>query len=549
MAFKKHSMPFGIKTDKKWLALQRYPHPVADFIHQNDGPWPQPAPDNPVGQMAEVVHLPKQEQKDWQHNVGNMYIKRLLFNWPQGLWYALTHSRYKHYSDDEFTFELSEGLYSKFITPLDNGDLELIKSIPSFDESIHYVKADFSCMEPVAPNCFDGMFAASSITFFETVQNDDERIQKLKVCAIWLYDSVNDAKPYDNDVTNASKKQRLLTPDDGDAWHLAKYFVLQGAVHRVNLTEHALLHFPYDPINAVSKSILPTNHLLHQLLMPHFLLSLGVNKAVLENKGSLINRDKHKFYSPFCAEGEYIRQLLPDGYLGRKGKPNAYPAFHFAEFPKFPKSEYGLFLKAYYDVFEHYVTQVLNVVDDDNEEEHWLYIALWLDSIEEWIPGFPRSEEVVVITKNGAKPLVKDGEPVGRIKLIKTVSLIMWDLSVAHATDHIAINNKRPHGNPFRLRVAPPYQQPDKNWHDKLVQRKDLLTFWFTDLLFYRPNNVTELQNVTYPFAQSDAQKTQHLKALNVRFKQALQDCDTLMQQQLEYLPCRLEQISTSLQY
>lgn len=520
----------GITLKDKWRAVLKYPHRVEDYIHHNDGPWPQPAPDNPVGQMAEVIHLPEQEKKDWKRDVGNMYIWRVLTQWPKGLWYAFTHKDYKDFDDKQFNAEISEGLYSKFLTPLDEGDLEIFKQrLPELEDNKElYYKADFSCMEPIAPHCYEGMYAAPTITLLKKDVSDIKG-QRHKVLAIYLYEVDSELQP---------KTAEVFLPEDGDAWHLAKYFVLQGAVHRVNLTEHALLHFPYDPINAITKSILPMDHLLFQLLIPHLLLSLGVNKAVLENPGSLINRKKHKFYSPFCAEGIYIRELLKDGYVGRPKSPESYPQYNMMDFPKFPASQYGDFLKAYYKVFEAFVPRVLDMIADEDEEA-WLYIALWIDSIEEWVMKFPDSTEIV-----------KDGKPVNRQKLYDIVTLVMWDLSLAHATDHIAIHNKQAHGNPFRVRVAPPTsEKPAAGWRDKLVTRLDLLTFWFTDLLFYKPNNVTELRKVIYPFKLKDAEKQKQLEQENKLFLQALKDCEKKLQQEGIALAARLDQISASLQY
>ncbi len=526
-----------VTRDKKWEVLLKYPHPLEDYWHKNDGPWPQPAPENPVGQMAEVIHLPEQEKNDWRKYVGNMYIRRVLTQWPKGLWYALTHHRYKNFDDNAFNEEISEGLYSKFLTELDEGDFERFKHyLPDLDPDAEYKKADFSCMESVSPHCFKGMYAAPTITLFKKTghQQAGKRYQCL---AIYLYEG-QESKQGD-EIKFTITRESLFTANDGEAWHLAKYFVLQGAVHRVNLTEHAILHFPYDCINAITKSILPKQHLLFQLLIPHFLLSLGVNKAVLENPGSLINRDRHKFYSPFCAEGIYIRRLLPDGYIGRgTGKENAYPAYSFPLEPKIPPSEYGEYLQAYYNVFAEFVAKVLAHIADDDEES-WEYIGLWAECIREWMPGFPKREA-----------LIDNSKPKDRELLNQAVTMIMWDLSVAHATDHIAIHNKRPHGNPFRIRVpAPSRDKVTDNWRGKLVKRRDLLTFWFTDLLFYKPSNVTQLQNVLYYFRHKNPETEKALKTLNGEFLDYLKKCEQDLKARGITLPARLEQISTSLQY
>jgi hypothetical protein len=61
----------------------------------------------------------------------------------------------------------------------------------------------------------------------------------------------------------------LLTPEDGEAWELAKYFVLQGAVHELVLVVHPRVHLPMDTVNAISRTALPRTHLLARLLEPH----------------------------------------------------------------------------------------------------------------------------------------------------------------------------------------------------------------------------------------------------------------------------------------
>lgn len=541
----------GIKLADKYAAIKKYPHGIEDYYHKNNGPWPQPAPDNPVRQMAEVIHLPAEEEEDWKENVGKMYFWRVVLNWPKGIWYALTHSKYIDLTDQQFKKEITEGLYSKFMTPLDVGDLELFrKQLPELSRNEDdFVKADFSCMEPIGPNCREGMYAAPTITLISKNMNDNGSFHYEPI-AIYLYQVSEGEGEIPNEFRYKKQQEDIFTPTNGENWHLAKYFVLQGGVHRVNLTEHALLHFPFDCINAISKSILPTNHLLFQLLIPHFRLSLGVNRAVLENPGSLINRDQHKFYSPFCAEGIHVRKLLPDGYVGRgEAKKNAYPEYNFPLQPKIPDSDFGKYLQAYYDVFVEFVPKVLSKIDDDDEES-WLYIGLWADCIEEWMPGFPKSENLID-AKNGNRPKENAHQLLNEI-----VTMIMWDLSIAHSTDHIAINNKRPDGNPFRLRVPIPTQKtkPDKNWRSKLVTRLDLLTFWFTDLLFYQPHNVTSLQNVDYSFVLADGvrdkeEKQHYLKQETKNFRKALSECEQKLIDDGVDLPARLDQISTSLQY
>ena len=80
---------------------------------------------------------------------------------------------------------------------------------------------------------------------------------------------------------NSDEDAVVLDPEDGKAWALAKSFVLQGATYKLILSEHALLHFPFDSINAISKTALPKNSILLQLLLPHLDFTLVLDNAVL----------------------------------------------------------------------------------------------------------------------------------------------------------------------------------------------------------------------------------------------------------------------------
>ena len=71
----------------KWRGLRKFPFTLDDFIHRNEGPWPQPAPDNPSGQIAQVIHLPQSELDDWKKNVSRKYLRIVLTRWPQALLY------------------------------------------------------------------------------------------------------------------------------------------------------------------------------------------------------------------------------------------------------------------------------------------------------------------------------------------------------------------------------------------------------------------------------------------------------------------------------
>ena len=147
----------------------------------------------------------------------------------------------------------------------------------------------------------------------------------------------------------------MLKPEDSERWRLAKYYVLQGANHCMNLIEHARVHFPSDAINAVTATALPKSHIVFKLLNPHARLSLGVNNSVLEGAGSLINRTTWTIYSPFAAPGIEVRRLLPFAWHGKAGN-GAYRPFVYPREPRDMPTRYGVFLRKYYDVIYEFVS-------------------------------------------------------------------------------------------------------------------------------------------------------------------------------------------------
>ena len=107
-----------------------------------------------------------------------------------------------------------------------------------------------------------------------------------------------------------------VTPSD-PAWNLAKAYALQGASYIGLFVVHPALHFPMDTINAITKSAVPRDHPLFQLLYPHCSYALAVDNAVLETEdGVLSNNAQGTWYDPLTANGRVIKRLLVRGMRG-----------------------------------------------------------------------------------------------------------------------------------------------------------------------------------------------------------------------------------------
>lgn len=482
---------------------------LEDYLYGNAGPWPQPAPEHPTGELARVLHVPEPEMTLWQRTVARMYVRLLLTRWPCGLWYAFRHPHLKEIDDARFSHYLSEALYSKFLATLDPEDERVFaEQLKGAGGDTRFYKSDYGPIADIADDTNPGTYATPSVALLR-----QDGAGPARAVAIYL-----------------PRPKLLLTPEDSNrhAWNLARYFVLQGAAHRINLIDHAVVHFPSDPINAVTKTILPKDHLLLKLLLPHFFLSLPVNYSVLEGGASLINRTTWVIYSPFTAPGGVIRRLLPYGYLGIPGN-SGYPQYRFRPKPVFPPSLYGEFLAAYHATIRGFVAQVIpHLMAAPPGSDTLAFVSLWADHVAQWVPGFPDADQIW------------EGET-----LIDTVATVIWNVSAAHAADHETLHNMPTDEIPFRLRVPPPTSRDMPAYEQKRLNNWwDIFQAWLTDKLFYQPHNQSWLKDVDYGFAEPELQR------LNQQFRQDLRATENRLRDQGRVpIFAPLDDIAASIQY
>ncbi len=528
-----------------------------ELLYGSNGPWPTPSPGRPLSEFAEVCNLPQAEHKDWKKNVSRMYMWIIATRFIPGLWWAYVKSKgqYDKFNDEHFNAHITNGMYSKFLCELDEGDASLFEErIPEIKTKPElYLKMDFSGMEWIVHKTYPDTYVAPTIALFKILPNSNgNNYPDYQAVAIHIYQCDEEFKKIDDtaDTLVPDYVDPQLSKEDKNRWELAKYYVLQGAVHRINMTEHGLLHFPHDSVNAITKSILPTQHPLFRLLHPHLRLSLAVNNAVLEGTYSLLSRTNWVVYSPFAAEGKYTRRLIPDGYVGRPGKPNAFPVYRFDPEPKYPNTSYGVYLEKNYKIFLKFVTSVIKetlpaeYLSDDNSgvRRNWELIALWGESIAEWVPGFPMREDL--LEENAETQRVS----CNRELLIKTIAKMIWTLSVAHAGDHFGFGQAGPTRNVFRIHVKPPLKDVvvEDSFFKKLVKPWDLFQSYLTNELFYKPHNTVDLVDVTYDFKNHPNElKIQGFRDLLVK---ELKECDIEEHQRDEKLP-PLGDVSSSIQY
>jgi hypothetical protein len=525
-----------------------------DFLYGENGPWPSPPEDDNACKVAPEVKadgphcIPQDEEDQWQKFLGN-YLES---NFPSFSWQAIDYSAdllgvplspkdkmgieaviagwlatgeradldgpgdypgpYPALSDSTFTDLIAHGLLSKLMSQLDSPDEALFQSFLN-DQTREFWKCDLTHMR-VVRETWNGEYVAPSVVLLSRPQSPAPGQEyDFRIDSIVLFVQSQPGGPYDKTVK--------LAPGDGKAWQLAKYFALQGALVRINLIDHTMVHFPFDAINAITKSALPTSNRVLQLLLPHLFLSLPVDNAVLEGKFSLLNRTWTYPYSPYPAAGDEIRKVFPFYWWGSGtendaaeswalGRDNAFPPYRFRTEPRAIPSKYGTFLNAYYKPILNFATGVVKSIPTDTGD--WETISFWADHVASWIPGFP-----------DGKAIYKNGE-----LLAKTCATIIWNGAVVHTADHWLMHEmfEKKFPIPYIMRDQPPQSASpgvDPDYRPTVHLIDDVLPARLCDLMFFQPHSSTFLSDFSYPLLPPD------LDGLVAKFRAALTETDAIL--------------------
>ena len=132
----------------------------------------------------------------------------------------------------------------------------------------------------------------------------------------------------------------------------------------------------------------------------------------------------------------------------------------------------------------------------------------------------------------------------GKIKegdlLSGCLAKIMWDLSVAHSTDHHSYGTIPINRLPLRMRVPPPSRKDDTFNPKDQAKWKDVFKYALEWKLFFTDHTVTRLVDVDYKFDSVELQK------LQANFLQELEIVDANMPVK-RYMD--LKNISVSIQF
>ena len=517
--------------------------PQSDYLYERRGPWPQPQPAHPFGFAPGVAHVPKDEIRHWNRTTGLRYFFTVLTYWPFAAWYAWKHRSLEPLSDEQFEEYLTHSSLSKFISDElnepkrskcpQNEKLRYFAEFMKKEPNESWWVSDFTLVKDVKKMTIPGVYVEPTIALFKGPLVNGKR----KAVAIYFPEI----------VAEGGELGLMLTPDDGNAWELAKYFVMQGASLRISLSAHANLHFPYDSINAITKSALPKDSVLLRLLLPHLELSLELNHNVLNSKTSPVQNPHNMPYAALPSGPDGLATLFLYGYHGMLNNPPeddkgnlifnpSYPMYRYQMEPKVFHSDYGTFLMAYYDTVDLFIMNVILQIP----KEEYVDIMVWADYIQQWVPDFPKGHEIFEETKTGLK-FRTEGE---FVILAKAISSVVWDLSIGHAVDHYDYSTININHMPFCIRVPPP---ASKNIPP--IDRKAMIGWWdifkhkYERQMFFVARNVTLLKDVRYNFYKPNESNLHHL---NDQFLKTLQETEKNLKV-YNYIP--LHQISRSIQY
>ena len=511
--------------------VKTYPLPKSEFMYERCGPWPQPAPDHPMAMAAEVLHLPKSETRDWFWHSGLNYITTLLTKLPRAAMNAWWHGFVTDMDDGLFAELLTTTIYSKYLR---RGSLQkhddLARALGLGDSKDYFVM-DFTPMQDIQP--YPGMFVSPTVTVF--VRDGERGPFRPLGCSVGT-------------LVDGRWQLTVMHADGGSGWQLAKYFALQGAGHVTTLAGHPATHFPYDTVNAITKSAVPMKHTMFKLLFPHLRLALAVDNAVLEGEHSVVSQTRGEIYAPYVAPGSEVRQLVAAGYVGYPHPLSKYaadqehdPNYAVWTYPLQPReipSDFGRFLKAYHTTIKDFVREVVTVIlsrrGTPQGDEEIEYIRNWAHHISLWLRGFPDANRILQEDAHG-DPL-----------LVSAITTYIWDVSVAHSLDHHSFYGLTPRHTPFRMRVAPPVAREVPGFdRKKILNGWDLFKSTLAFEMFFKPHNVVLLEDADYGFTEPA------LKEAVARFMKALrqteQDLIAAGVDVQKYAP--LSKIATSIQY
>lgn len=446
-----------------------------------------------------MLHIPKAELRDFIGGTMRRLTKSLQKDGPKALRFAVGQPETPPVGDDLLIQVLTESLFSRTMDPaLTESDWALLGAEVSVEGVVY--KHDLHPASFMAP--LPGLYVAGPTVY----------TRRPSAGARCVPVGIAFPRP-------GAQGPLLLRPSDGAAWELAKHHAVQAAFYTGLYGTHPLVHFPVDAINALTKVVLPVNHVVARLLLPHFYTQLSLNFSVMFIDKSPLHNDQSLPFAGFANDGpRSALNMTQEVYAGMPDHPG-YPGYTWDAEPAKMHSDYGAFLEGYHRIILAFVIEVLADVDRSDPD-----LRRWWRECGAHVRGFP-----------GLEVLATPGE------LEAAVAFVIWNAAIVHSVDHYSFGTLPLVPHLLRLRVPPPTSRtiPPLD-RTQFTTVEDRFRMFFTHRMHIRPNTARKLVDVDYTFASPERQAAQ------ARFIAALRvvDADPGV---TRHAP--LEDIATSIQY
>ena len=218
-------------------------------------------------------------------------------------------------------------------------------------------------------------------------------------------------------------------------------------------------------------------------MKPHTVFTLGLNKAVIHHRRSVLLNCQQEIYTPLAYDAKGIIELAAAGRNGVAGS-RRYVPYRFGDELFGEHVAYGRYRNEWHDVYQRYAAEVLRRVP-----AHDPHVVAWADHIHRFVPGFPSGAE---ITKGDT--------------LSRAVATYICSVSVFHSGDHFSYAAIPPAAIPWRLRLPSPAMKiPHRIDPNELVTPEDHFRHLLCHSMFFVPVVRRSLAQVRYDFSDPAA--------------------------------------------
>ncbi|MGE3636775.1 MAG: hypothetical protein AB7P00_43130, partial [Sandaracinaceae bacterium] len=276
---------------------------------------PSGSPHGATGMPPTVLGVPREDYRDFLDHVVSRYERTLRRSWPRMAMRAAVRGA-ERVDDARFVALAWDGPFAKMLTRTIDDEAARV-----FGDRVpqRALLCDVRAMRVVRPHALSGCDVRGGLALFE---------------------DRGDAPP--RPIAIAVDGSDVVEPDD-PRWGLAKTKILSALASCLVLGVHSRLHFPFDVVNAVTRTHLPPRHRLRELLEPHCFVHLSLDYGVLYSDRSVAHNDQRELYTPFAASKEGQLALISCAWDGLPGSA-VWARFVYPSRPPHVIGPFGRFL-------------------------------------------------------------------------------------------------------------------------------------------------------------------------------------------------------------